>query len=156
LVKEILGGAKYLPAEKVYCFRPALEDRLGSREPSRHTKKVAAPWQIAVMLIWIVAFFSIGPAIIAWEESKMGPLQRAARSGNVALCERLVKAGHPVDETDADGNTAIHFAVFYCKIDAVSKLIELGADVNHASQRGLTPLMYTAVALRGRSVLVEI
>jgi ankyrin repeat protein len=74
----------------------------------------------------------------------------AARDGDVSRCERLVKAGFPVDATDDEGVTALSWAVFCCRPDVVRKLIALGADVNHVDQRGgFTPLMYTATTLRG-------
>jgi ankyrin repeat protein len=79
-----------------------------------------------------------------------GALIDAARDGDAAKCEQLVKGGVPVDAVDGDGVTALSWAVFYCKVDVVRKLIELGADVNHVDRRGaFTPLMYTATTLRG-------
>ena len=80
---------------------------------------------------------------------KLGPLHLAARDGDVARCERLVKGGIAVDTPDGEGDTALDWAVYSCKIDVVRKLIELGANVNHSDGRGLTPLMFTATALEG-------
>jgi ankyrin repeat protein len=57
-----------------------------------------------------------------------------------------------VDLTDDQGDTALNWAVYHRKIDVVQKLIELGADVNHANQRGFTPLMYTATPFRGHRI----
>jgi ankyrin repeat protein len=80
---------------------------------------------------------------------KLGPLHLATQEGNGAECERLVRSGVPVDSVDGEGDTALDWAVYFCEIDVVRKLIELGADVNHPDQRGCTPLMYTATTLRG-------
>jgi uncharacterized protein len=96
-------------------------------------------------------------AVMAGGCSKKSPavdLINAACAGNAAECERLVKGGVPVDATDGDGDTALIWAVAECKIDVVRKLIELGADVNHAEheQRHGTPLLYTVIPLRGRRV----
>ena len=74
----------------------------------------------------------------------------AASDGNVAECERLIKNGLPVDATDDSGDTALNWAVYNCKAEVVQKLIQLGANVNHIDQLGMTPLMHTATALRGR------
>jgi ankyrin repeat protein len=82
----------------------------------------------------------------------LSPLQKAACDGDVQRCEELVKEGSSVDLADDEGNTALDWAVSYCKADVVRKLIELGADVNHANKRGYTPLMYTAATLRGREL----
>lgn len=92
-------------------------------------------------------------AFNAWGRSKLGPLQHAACDGNAAECERLVKHGLPVDTIDSEGVPALSWAVYYCKIGVVQKLIELGADVNHVDPGGYTPLMYTAASLRGIGLL---
>ena len=103
----------------------------------------------------ICVILTLAAIVLAVGCSKKGAdaaaLIDAAYSGDVATCERLVKSGVPVDATDSDGVTALDWAVFYCKVDVVRKLIELGADVSHVDQRGgYTPLMYTATTLRGR------
>lgn len=82
-----------------------------------------------------------------WKD--VGALHLAAAEGNVAECERLVKSGVPVDAPDGSGDTPLDWAVYAANVDAVRKLIELGADVNHANQLGITPLMCTATPLRG-------
>lgn len=76
----------------------------------------------------------------------------AACEGDVAKCEQLVKGGLPVDSADDQGRTALSWAVFCCKVDAVRRLIELGADVNHADKRGFAALMYTATTLQGHNL----
>jgi ankyrin repeat protein len=85
------------------------------------------------------------------KNSTTDSLINAAFNGDATECERLVKAGLPVDATDNQGVTALSWAVAYCKVDVVRKLIELGANVNHTDQRAnCTPLLYTATTLRGR------
>lgn len=131
-------------------------------EEFRNSKTAANVVKAAVILIGCVVPVGLVVGIIVLiltaastginesERSKLGPLQLAACDGNVAECERLVKSGTPVDATDGEGDTALDWAVYYCHIDVVRKLIELGADVNHMDRRGgFTPLMYTAAPLRG-------
>lgn len=96
---------------------------------------------LAISIIILVAGCS--------KKSAADPLINAACEGHAEKCERLVKDGLPVDATDDQGDTALSWAVFNCKIDVARKLLELGADVNHANKRGFTPLMYTATTLRG-------
>lgn len=110
---------------------------------------------VAALVVGVVMLvvFCASSALNAWERSKLGPLHRAASDGDVAECERLVKSGIPVDTPDGQGDTALDWAIYRRKLDVVRKLIELGADVNHADQRGgLTPLMYTATPFRGKNV----
>ena len=77
-------------------------------------------------------------------------LIEAASEGDSSRCERLVRRGVFVDATDADGDTAMDWAIYYCHADAVRTLLKLGADVNHADSGNFTPLLYTAAPLRGR------
>lgn len=133
-------------------------------EQPHSTKTPAFLRKAGVLFAWMVMaglacglvvliLTGIGSGFNGWERSKLGPLHRAACNGDVAECERLVKGGLSVDTTDDDGVTALSWAVFYCKIDVVRKLIELRADVNHVDQRAAyTPLMYTATTLRGHNL----
>jgi len=90
--------------------------------------------------------------------AKPTPIQNlidAAYDGDAAKCQQLIKSGVPIDGTDEEGDTALDWAIYGHKTEAVRKLIELGADVNHTDRRpgyqtGFTPLMYTATPLRGR------
>lgn len=101
---------------------------------------------VAVMLMTALAFV----AARCSKAGAAGPLIDAASDGNVREIEQLVKGGVPVDATDGQGDTALDWAVYYCKVDAMRKLIELGANVNHADKWNFTPLLYTATTLRGR------
>ena len=133
-------------------------------EQPHSTKTPAFLRKAGVLFAWMVMaglacslvvliLTGIGSGLNGWERSKLGPLHRAACDGDVAACERLVKGGLSVDTTDDDGVTALSWAVFYCKINVVRKLIELRADVNHIDQRAaFTPLMYTATTLRGHNL----
>jgi ankyrin repeat protein len=124
----------------------ASEQPPSNKTPEWKAGAIVIAWILASMVA--VTLLVTGASRLMW--GKLGPLHLAASDGDVAKCERLVKGGVPVDATDDDGDTALDWAVFYCKIDVVRKLVELGADVNHADRRGsFTPLMYTATKLRG-------
>ena len=55
-------------------------------------------------------------------------LHAAAQSGDVAQIVRLIKAGAPVNATDAAGRTPLHVATFARQPGAVRALIQAGAD----------------------------
>lgn len=101
-----------------------------------------------VMLAVCVAALAAGCS----KESDGQKLIDAARAGDVAVCDRLVQGGVPVDAADGEGNTALIWAVYYCEAGVVRRLVDLGANVNHANQRSYTPLICTVTTLRGHKL----
>ena len=66
-------------------------------------------------------------------ESSSGTLAKAAEEGNVAELRRLrvgEAGGEPVDATDRDGMTALHWAAWHGRLKAVQYLLQHGATVN--------------------------
>lgn len=49
-----------------------------------------------------------------------------------------------VNEKNARGWSALHFAAYHCQKEATSMLMKYGADVNCEDEEGLTPLMVTS------------
>jgi ankyrin repeat protein len=142
---------------------PGLDPHWNEQPSSTATPKgLRSGGNLAVWIVVLGIVFGFAALVVtalssglnAWERSKLGPLLRAACDGDAAECERLVKSGSPVDTTDAQGETALDWAIYRCKLDVVQKLVDLGADVNHADQRGgYTPLMYTVRPFRGKGVM---
>jgi uncharacterized protein len=102
-------------------------------------------WSLAIMSTVVLISLAAGCS----KAGTAGALIDAASAGEAARIEQLVNGGVPVDGTDDEGDTALDWAVYYCKIDAVRKLIALGANVNHTDKWNFTPLVYTATTLRG-------
>jgi ankyrin repeat protein len=68
------------------------------------------------------------------------PLLHAASWNDLAGIDIALAQGHYVDTTDPVGNTALHIAASYGKVDAAKRLIERGANVNARDRTGRTPL----------------
>ena len=69
-------------------------------------------------------------------------LHRAAQANSVAALELLVAAGAGVGAVDRTGHTALVRAALFGHADAVSFLLESGADPNaHAEPNNQTPLL---------------
>jgi hypothetical protein len=72
------------------------------------------------------------------------PLARAATKNDLDQIAELLAAGALVDEEDANGWTALMYAGGSYQPNAVSALLEAGADPNHTDLTGRTPLMAAA------------
>jgi len=63
-----------------------------------------------------------------------------ARAGQAQRLGAYVRAGVPVELTDADGNTLLMLAAYHGHAEAVRVLIKHGARVDGVNDRGQTPL----------------
>jgi ankyrin repeat protein len=75
--------------------------------------------------------------------SKMGtPLMAAVVKNNQKCVEILLKNKADVSISDANGSTALHYAVMFKQEILIKLLIENKADINQKDQRNLSPLDY--------------
>jgi ankyrin repeat protein len=72
-------------------------------------------------------------------------LVSAATQGDVAAVGRLLKSRAPVDDADATGTTALHWAVRGGHTEVVRQLLAAGANVKAANRYGVTALQLAAV-----------
>lgn len=77
----------------------------------------------------------------------------AARAGNRAEIASLLKARVPVNTQDADGTTALHWAVRANDKELADRLMGAGASVKIADRYGITPLVLACE--NGSAALVE-
>jgi len=59
----------------------------------------------------------------------MTPLMTAARDGNLAELQRIIREGTNIEEKDSDGDTALIYAVIYKEHECAEALIAAGADL---------------------------
>lgn len=64
----------------------------------------------------------------------------AARNGDRTALRTLIEKKADVNQTDADGATALHWAAYHDDLESVDLLITAGANVNAANDLGATPL----------------
>lgn len=103
----------------------------------------------------ILAALLAGGADANSEDSEgRGPLQRAAVSAGLAEIDVLLKAGASVDETDFDGNTALHVLSQNESNELViaQRLIAADADVDVHRDDNVTPLISAAYYTTNREV----
>ena len=82
-----------------------------------------------------------------------GELADAAMRGDTAAVSALLDQGTDVDEPQADGATALHWAIYGNQPELVALLIDAGADVAVRNRAGMTPLVLAAET--GSAVMVE-
>lgn len=73
-------------------------------------------------------------------------LHAAAQRGDLATLQRLLKAGAPVDATDAAGRTPLHVATFARQREAVRALVQAGADTARLEHGRYDAVTIAAVA----------
>jgi ankyrin repeat protein len=105
--------------------------------------------QLACGFAAAIALLSAVIAIAANEP----PLVAAAKNGDRALALRFIEESADVTAAEADGTTALHWAVRHNDSILASSLLEAGADASAANRYGVTPL-YLA-ALNGSASMIE-
>lgn len=87
---------------------------------------------------------------------KQSPLMMAAGRGQRgnACIQLLIKAGATIDKVDADGFTALFFAIGSSNLDAVLALLAAGANPNVRNSSGSTPL-YWVIAKSASSAVMQ-
>lgn len=81
------------------------------------------------------------------------PLVEAARNADREAVRALLKQGAGVNQADADGTTALHWASYRDDVESAGLLLRAGAKVNAANDLGATPL-WTA-SLNGSAAMVR-
>src|SRR4051794_37608672 len=73
------------------------------------------------------------------------PLVAAVKSGNRAAALDLARDKSAVLAAEADGTTALHWAVRADDLELVDRLLRSGADASAANRYGVTPLHLAAI-----------
>mmetsp|Transcript_22387 Transcript_22387/g.53644 ORF Transcript_22387/g.53644 Transcript_22387/m.53644 type:complete len:205 (+) Transcript_22387:189-803(+) len=83
----------------------------------------------------------------------MSVMHFAVRQGNVTVVKELVRLGARVHKmTKSYGNTPLHWAAAFGKIDMIAQLLDAGADANALSNKGETPAHSAAGAGQGEAL----
>ena len=80
-------------------------------------------------------------------------LTQAAKSGDAVAVSSLLKQSVDVNAAEADGTTALHWAVRHDDLDIVSQLIDAGSDVMAPNRYGVTALYLASV--NGNATMIE-
>lgn len=106
----------------------------------------ALPLSYGGLAVWLAR--QDFPAICARGINGQTPLMRAARLGDDAVIEALLKYGVETQALDDDGNNALWFACLQGGPASVLRLLEAGTPIDHANDDGITCLMQAAAGGR--------
>lgn len=101
-----------------------------------------------------VLFALLTAATVEVAIAETAPLIEAARMQDAGALQQLLDRGVDPDTRQADGATALHWAVYHEDTEAVAALIEAGADVDAANRLGASPLYLAAKS--GNGHLIEL
>ena len=109
----------------------------------------------AKCLAGLLAVFLGGAALPAFSAPAANDhrLADAAESKNNDALQTLLRRGPDVNATQADGSTALHWAVHWDDLEIVDQLIQAHADVNAANDYGATPL--SLACTNGSAAMVD-
>jgi ankyrin repeat protein len=82
-----------------------------------------------------------------------GQLLDAVKTGDAVAARGLLAGAVDASDADADGTTALHWAVHLDRVELVAELLRAGADVAAANRYGVTPLYLAAE--NGNAALVH-
>ena len=100
-------------------------------------ERAPATWVVVALCL---VFVTTATVITSGQEQADTPLLVAAKENVHGQLQALVKDGSAINDSEADGTTALHWAAYHDNILAADLLIRAGADVDSANDLGATPL----------------
>jgi ankyrin repeat protein len=104
----------------------------------------------AATLRWLLAALCAGGAAAA----VAGDLSRSLKSGDSAAARALLAERADPNDAEADGTTALHWAVHHGEVELAQALLDAGADVDARNRYGVPPL--TLAAENGDAAMTEL
>lgn len=92
--------------------------------------------------VWLPAVLALASLGAAGADTRLAD---AARAGDLAGVEDLLRAGVAADTPEPDGTTALHWAAYRDDVEMAARLLAAGADVDRANAHGATPLSLACV-----------
>lgn len=138
-VFEIARNGTAQQMDSIYTKNPKMIDIKSERG---FTPIILASYQGNVSVVG----YLLGKKVNINEISPMGtPLMAAVVKNNVQITQMLLEAKANPNLTDANGSSALHYAVLFKFYDIIPFLINNGADVNLMDNTQKSPKMYAEI-----------
>jgi len=98
-----------------------------------------------------LAIILLGPA--AFGAGRDSRLADAAQRSDVAALRSLMNQHGDVNGVQADGSTALHWAVLHDNIELTNQLLDAGANAKAATRYNITPL--SLACTNGNATIIE-
>lgn len=107
------------------------------------------------MKVWIIGSLLGVLTLVSWTSAQISArLAEVVHAGDVAGAMELLKKGASGNAAEADGTTALHWAVQLDDVRLTQALLNAGAKVRSANRYGVTPLELAAI--NGSSPMVDL
>lgn len=104
-----------------------------------------------VLAAGILSVLLAGP--LAAQDGNEQRVLELASAGDTQAALDLIGRNTDVTQSQSDGTTALHWAIYYNDLELVERLIDLGADVKARNTYGATPLSQAAII--GNTEVIE-
>lgn len=89
---------------------------------------------------WFIGVIAFVPILISLGCVEPSTIEEAAKAGDADAIAKLSDAGANINEHDADGYTALHWAAFQGNVKMAKALLDHHADIEAVDSKGATPL----------------
>ena len=139
------------------CHRPSLQESRagGGGRTSWMSKPGGSPGRAGTVSGWVLGFaVTCVLAVMSLTAADDRRLVEAVKHHKMATIQALLAEGVDANVPEADGTTALHWAVHHDAADLVDRLLGAGARVTASNRYGIQPV--SIASLNGSVVIVEV
>lgn len=149
----LVGDLVLLPALLLSSVGRFIQSR---SERSSGRFRIYASWFFVLSAVSVTSLIAAEPNKDVYESLSRtdlkAPLADAAEARDWLLLTKLLSQDINVDQSQADGMTALHWAVYHNNSEAVADLLRRKANVNAATRYQVTPLAIACTQLQPSSL----
>lgn len=106
-------------------------------------------------IVYLICLAFLQTVTLFGMQQHTSTLMQAIKNGDKEAFNKLINNKVDVNEKDAKGATALHYAAYHLNKDMIIALIDAGAKINTQDNEGKTPLHYATSSGYGASLEFE-